>query len=123
MERTAGTALLADSAATKADLVRAYGVDGCKIHVTYLGRDELLAPVRDGRALADVQARYGIAGRYLLYVGTLQPRKNLARVIEAFACLAGDPAFSGLQLVLAGKKGWLYGDLFVQVERMGLPGE
>jgi len=116
------TALLADSAATKADLVRAYGVDGCKIHIAYLGRDELLAPVRDGRALADVQARYGIAGRYLLYVGTLQPRKNLARVIEAFACLAGDPAFSGLQLVLAGKKGWLYADLFAQVERMGLPG-
>jgi len=112
----------ADSAATKADLIRAYGVDGRKIQVIHLGRDETLAPVRDDRALAAVRARYGIAGPYLFYVGTLQPRKNLARVIEAFARVAAAPAFSGVQLVLAGKKGWLYDDLFAQVERMGLPG-
>ncbi len=76
----------------------------------------------DAQTLAEVRARYRITGQYLLYVGTLQPRKNLARVIEAFACMAGDPAFSGLQLVLAGKKGWLYDDLFAQVERLGLAG-
>jgi glycosyltransferase involved in cell wall biosynthesis len=114
--------IIADSAATRADLIRAYGVDGRKIRVIYLGRDEMLAPVKDERALAEVRARYGIAGRYVLYVGTLQPRKNLARVIEAFARVAAEPAFSGVQLVLAGKKGWLYDDLFAQVERMGLPG-
>jgi glycosyltransferase involved in cell wall biosynthesis len=55
-----------------------------------------------------------------LYVGTLQPRKNLARVINAFAGLAGDPALAGVQLVLAGKRGWLYDDLFAQVTRLGL---
>jgi glycosyltransferase involved in cell wall biosynthesis len=114
--------VIADSAATRADLIRAYGVDGRKIRVIHLGRDETLAPVKDERALAEVRARYGIAGRYVLYVGTLQPRKNLARVIEAFARVAAEPAFSGVQLVLAGKKGWLYDDLFAQVERMGLPG-
>ena len=58
----------------------------------------------------------------MLYVGTLQPRKNLARLIEAFARVAAAPAFAGIQLVLAGKKGWLYDDLFAQVERMGLAG-
>ena len=114
--------VLADSAATKADLVRAYGVDVAKVHVVYLGRDETLAPVRDAAALAAVREHYGIAGRYLLYVGTLQPRKNLARVISAFADLAGLPAYDGIQLVLAGKKGWLYDDLFAQVERLGLRG-
>ncbi len=81
------TVVIADSAATKADLIRAYGVDDRKIRVIYLGRDEMLAPVRDDQALAEVRVRYGITGRYLLYVGTLQPRKNLARVIEAFARL------------------------------------
>jgi glycosyltransferase involved in cell wall biosynthesis len=59
-----------------------------------------------------------------LYVGTLQPRKNLARVIDAFARLAGNPALaptlSDVQLVLAGKRGWLYDDLFAQVTRLGL---
>ena len=103
------TVVLADSAATRADLIRAYGIDGGKVRVTYLGRDETLAPVRDDRALAEVRANYGIA-------------KNLARVIEAFARQAGDPAFTDVGLVLAGKKGWLYDDLFVQVKRLGLPG-
>ena len=116
------TIVIADSEATRADLIRAYGVDGSKIRVIYLGRDETLAPVRDDRVLAEVRARCGIAAHYLLYVGTLQPRKNLARVIESFARAAAAPAFSGIQLVLAGKKGWLYDDLFAQVERSGLAG-
>ncbi len=114
------TAVLADSAATKADLVRAYGVEPGKIHVVYLGRDESLAPVLDPSVLAAARARYGIGERYLFYVGTLQPRKNLARVIEAFVRLAGTPAFAGVQLVLGGKRGWLYDDLFDRVERLDL---
>jgi glycosyltransferase involved in cell wall biosynthesis len=124
------TLVLADSQATKDDLARAYGVEPGKIQVVYLGRDEALGPVRDANALAAVRERYGIAGRYLLYVGTLQPRKNLARVIEAFARLTGDPsagsgqaaALADVQLVLAGKRGWLYDDLFAQVARLGLAG-
>ena len=64
--------------------------------------------------------RYGIAGAYLLYVGTVQPRKNLARLIEAFAqtlqiverrLQIDDPhlqsTICNLQLVIAGKRGWL----------------
>jgi len=135
------TLVLADSQATKDDLARAYGVDRGKIRVVYLGRDEAFGPVRDANELAAVREHYGIAGRYLLYVGTLQPRKNLARVIEAFARLAGDPsagslarvahrpgragqaaALADVQLVLAGKRGWLYDDLFAQVTRLGLAG-
>ena len=115
-------AVLADSAATKADLVRAYGVDAAKVHVVYLGRDEALAPVRDPAELARVRARYGIGERYLLYVGTLQPRKNLARLVDAFTRLAGDPALTGVQLVLAGKPGWLADDLAPRVARLGLAG-
>ena len=113
-------AVLADSQATKDDLVRAYGIDPGKIRIVYLGRDEALGPVRDVHELARVRERYGIAGRYLVYVGTLQPRKNLARVIQAFGRLAGDPSLADVQLVLAGKRGWLYDDLFAQVARLGL---
>jgi glycosyltransferase involved in cell wall biosynthesis len=100
--------------------VRAYEVDPGRVHVVYLGRDQAFGPVRDADQIAHVRERYGIVGRYLLYVGTLQPRKNLARVIDAFAGLAGDPALAGVQLVLAGKRGWLYDDLFAQVTRLGL---
>ena len=118
------TAVLADSRATKDDLVRAYGVNPGRVHVVYLGRDETFGPVRDVDQLARVREHYSVAGRYFLYVGTLQPRKNLARVIDAFARLTGDPTLaptlSDVQLVLAGKRGWLYDDLFAQVTRLGL---
>ncbi len=116
------TLVLADSQATKDDLVRAYGVDPDRVRVIYLGRDEALAPVRDPEIVSAVREHYGIGGRYLLYVGTLQPRKNLARTIEAFARIVGRPALTNVQLVLAGKRGWLYEDLFARVERLGLAG-
>lgn len=115
-------AVLADSQATKDDLVRAYGIDEGKIRVVYLGRDEALGPVRAVDELAAVRERYGIRGRYLLYVGTLQPRKNLARVIEAFGRLAAAAEMADVQLVLAGRRGWLYDDLFALVARLGLAG-
>lgn len=113
-------AVLADSAATKADLVAAYGIAPDKVRVAYLGRDESLAPVIDPAVLAEVRARYGLGPRYLLYVGTLQPRKNLARVLDAFAVSADRPALADVQLVLAGKRGWLYDALFAQVARLNL---
>lgn len=113
-------AILADSAATKADLVQAYGIDPAKAHVIYLGRDETLRRVTDPARVAAVWRKHGIGPRYLLYVGTLQPRKNLGRVIAAFAAIADRPELAGVQLVLAGKKGWLYDDLFAQGARLGL---
>jgi glycosyltransferase involved in cell wall biosynthesis len=116
------SAVIADSEATKADLVRAYGIEPNKVRVIYLGADPDLAPVRDPEALAAARARCGIGERYLLYVGTLQPRKNLARLIEAFGAVAGDGALRAVQLVLAGKQGWLYDDLYAQVMRAGLEG-
>jgi glycosyltransferase involved in cell wall biosynthesis len=109
--------LLADSEATKADLIAHYAASPDKITVAYPGYDQTLAPVRDPARIETVKARCGIASDYFLYLGTLQPRKNLARVIDAFAA-----AKTGAGLVLAGKRGWLYDDLFAQVHRLGLEG-
>jgi glycosyltransferase involved in cell wall biosynthesis len=111
----AATHILADSEATKADLVTHYATPPGKIAVAYPGTDETLAPVRDFAIIKVAQARYGITGDYFLYLGTLQPRKNLARMIEAFASIESEAV-----LVLAGKRGWLYQDLFSQVCRLGL---
>ena len=110
--------LLADSEATRRDLVHRYGVPPEKITVAYPGYDERLAPVTDPAALAAVRARYSLTDPYLLYLGTLHPRKNLSRLIQAFHNL--QPATCNLQLVLAGKKGWLYDDIFAQVRALGL---
>jgi len=119
----AATHLLADSQATKADLVAHYSTLPEKITVAYPGRDETLAPVHDLATIEAVKARYGISGDYFLYLGTLQPRKNLSRLIAAYAHPAPpSPSHPVPQLVLAGKRGWLYEGLFAQVRRLGLEG-
>jgi glycosyltransferase involved in cell wall biosynthesis len=109
--------ILADSKATKSDLVDRYNTPPEKITVAYPGRDETLAPVRDPAAIQAVKARYSIVGDYFLYLGTLQPRKNLARVIEAFATIQTKAV-----LVMAGKRGWLCEDLLKLVHRWRLEG-
>jgi glycosyltransferase involved in cell wall biosynthesis len=92
-----------------------------KITVAYPGIDETLAPVRDPTTIEAIKARYGITGDYFLYLGTLQPRKNLNRLVKAFAQTQNSRPET--YLVLAGKRGWLYDDLFAQVRRLGLEGQ
>lgn len=107
--------VIADSRATRDDLARMYGVPEDRIRVAYPGIRPGLAPVDDRAAIDRVLDRYGISRPYLLYVGTLQPRKNLLRLMDAFATLPGQHA-----LVLAGKKGWLYSDILRRAEALGV---
>ncbi len=72
------------------------------------------------RVLTDERRRYGLPQRFILHVGTLEPRKNLARLMEACRPIfAQEPQTC---LVLVGGKGWLYDDIFASVERLGLAG-
>lgn len=117
--------VIADSQATKDDLARHYAVATNKITVAYPGRDENLRRVDDPSIVQDVKRRYGIAGEYLLYLGTLQPRKNLVRLVQAFSTLYSPPSTLHAQpstpkLVLAGHKGWLYDQVLAEVKRLGL---
>jgi glycosyltransferase involved in cell wall biosynthesis len=99
--------VIAISRATRADLVRCYGIAPEKISVVYHGVAPEFRPVSDQQRIAAARERYGIApAPYLLYIGTVQPRKNLARLIDAFAQVAKESA-ALLQLVIAGKQGWL----------------
>ncbi|HET9014835.1 MAG TPA: glycosyltransferase family 1 protein [Thermomicrobiaceae bacterium] len=95
--------LIAISRATRDDLIRYYGVPDGKIRVVPHGVDERFGPM-DPAAAAAV-APLGVRPPYILFVGTLQPRKNLARLIRAFDRLAGERP--ELTLVLAGRRGWL----------------
>jgi glycosyltransferase involved in cell wall biosynthesis len=116
----AASQVLADSYATKADLVHHYGADPGQVTVVYPGVDESLRPVTDDTRIAATSNRYGISGDYLLFLGTLQPRKNLRRLVEAFAKVIEDPAAHQIQLVLAGKKGWLCRGLSDQIAALKL---
>jgi len=112
--------IIADSQATRSDLVRHYHVPERNISVIYPGGGSSLRPVTDAARLLAVRERYGLPGRYLLYVGTIQPRKNLRRLIEAYGLLIQRPETSDLSLVIAGKKGWLYESIFRRTVELGL---
>jgi len=101
--------LLADSAATKRDLINQYHADPDRITVAYPGLDPAIKRVDDPAEIARVKAKYHIDGDYLLYLGTIQPRKNLQRLIAAFASCN-----LPLALVLAGKSGWYAEQLLQQ---------
>jgi glycosyltransferase involved in cell wall biosynthesis len=116
--------VIAVSQATQDDLVQHYGLEPGKITVVYSGWDERMQPVEDETTIERVKARYGIRGEYVLYVGTLQPRKNLGRLLEAYGLLRKQAQRGGAPgLVIAGRKGWLYDPIFQQVERLGLESE
>ena len=115
----AARVVIADSEATKADLVAHYCISPEKIVVAHPGFDSDLARVTDPSTIATVKRRYGVQGDYFVHIGTLQPRKNLARLIQAFSKL---PVADSVQLVLAGKTGWLYDELFRMVRCLGLEG-
>lgn len=105
--------VLADSKATADDLTQIFGINAAKLHVVYPGVDAL--PVGD---IAAVRAKYGLPERYFLFLGTLQPRKNIAVIVQAYQrWRAANPADSA-ELVLAGGKGWLYDERWVA----GVPG-
>jgi glycosyltransferase involved in cell wall biosynthesis len=117
----AATHILADSEATKADLMDHYATRPDRITVAYPGIDPSLSPVSDPAVIQAAKARYRIDSDYVLYLGTLQPRKNLRRLVDAFAEFAGrETDIETTDLVLAGKRGWLYEELFEQVRRRGL---
>jgi glycosyltransferase involved in cell wall biosynthesis len=118
----ASALVLADSLATQRDLIHYYGLSAAKISVVYPGRDETLVPVTKPAELAAIRARYDLQQPYLLYVGTLHPRKNLVCLVQAYAQLLSQPAGRATDplLVLAGQKGWLYREISDEVRRLGL---
>ena len=111
--------VIAISEATKRDLVERYGINPRKIRVVYHGRDAAFTPILDPAQIAETTSRYGVTQPYCLHVGTLQPRKNLGVLVEAWEMLRSSVE-QPPQLLLAGKRGWLYSDLFSAVESRGL---
>ena len=114
---TAATRVIAVSQATAADLVRFYDVDLAKIDVVYeaCAEPSIVEPDR----LADSQQRWRLRRPYALFVGTLQPRKNLVRLAQAYAQLLHRNSVAW-DLVLAGAPGWLSDKLMADIEGMGL---
>ncbi|MBN1889093.1 MAG: glycosyltransferase family 4 protein [Thermoflexales bacterium] len=124
----AARAVVAVSECTRRDAIRLYHVPEEKIHVIYEGVDTRFEPVRERELLQAVREKYALPERFILHVGTIEPRKNLPRLFEAFAaldvgCQNLQPATCNLQpaphLVLAGKTGWLSDETFQCAQALG----
>lgn len=100
--------ILTISSASKSDIIKTYGVPEDKVVVTYPGI-KLRIKNSELRIMKDLKKEYGIGGDYLLFVGTLQPRKNIVRLVEAFSKII--PKHKDLELIIVGKKGWLYEEI------------
>ena len=127
-------AVLADSQATRGDLARLLDYDPARVTVVYPGVSSRFRPLPP-EVTEPVRARLSLPERFVLFVSTLEPRKNLVRLLEAFARLGdggwgmGDgeplspiphPPSADLHLVIAGRRGWLYEEIFAAIERLEL---
>ncbi len=101
--RAAGIITVSESA--RRDIVRLYRIDPGRVHVVHEAAAPAFRPVRDRNEITRIRGRYGLADRFILYVGTIEPRKNLPLLVQAFAACRrrGDLPH---QLVCVGPYGW-----------------
>lgn len=104
--------IIAVSKTTKKDIVKNYNVDEAKVSVVYNGFEK---PIKKP-AMSKVEGLK--INNFILFVGTIQPRKNLKILIDAFNMFL--LINKDFKLVIAGKKGWLYKNIFEKVETMNL---
>jgi len=112
--------ILADSHATKSDLTSLLKVPPEKITVVHLAAGPAFRPLPEVEARR-IGAQYGLEPGYVLFVGTLEPRKNLPGLLQSYHLLLNEEVTTA-PLVLVGGKGWLYDEVFERVEVLGLAG-
>lgn len=111
-------AVITISQSARNDLVQILKIPAEKIHVVYGAAPDNFGQVKDSDELARIRQKYELSEHFLLYVGTLEPRKNLDRLVRVFGRLkaAGQPH----KLVLAGPWGWSMDGFYQQIEELGL---
>ncbi|MBI5586572.1 MAG: glycosyltransferase family 4 protein, partial [Deltaproteobacteria bacterium] len=109
--------LITVSESTKQDLIRLFRIPGEKITVTHHGAAGEFRPLEDPEASAGLVRKYDLPTPFILFLGTLEPRKNLTTLIQALASLKEKIPQA---LVLVGQKGWLWEEIFRAVTKYGL---
>lgn len=111
--------IITGSENSKKDIIRILGIPEEKIKVIYIGIEEEYKIINDESKLNFVKAKYGISKKFILHVGSMNPRKNISRLIEAYSMLPFE-LLDEYQLVLAGGKGWRSYEIFDKISKMGL---
>jgi glycosyltransferase involved in cell wall biosynthesis len=116
--------ILALSESARQDIIETYGILPERVTMIPLAAPAHFAPVTDAKDLQRVRHTYGIDGDYILSVGSIQPRKNLTRLVRSFASLRRERTGVKLpKLVLVGKQGWLYDETLRAIKESGIGNE
>ncbi|MBP3242480.1 MAG: glycosyltransferase family 4 protein [Ruminococcus sp.] len=113
--------IVTDSQFSKDEIIKYFPQHSDKIRVVQCGVDlEKFRPCTEPERIPEVKKSLGIEGDYFLYLGTIEPRKNLERLIKAYHICTQRIGSDLPKLVLAGGKGWLYDSIFAKVTELGL---
>jgi glycosyltransferase involved in cell wall biosynthesis len=110
-------AIITVSESSKRDIVEQYGLPDEKVTVVYEAAAPEFVPSTAAR-IEEVRQRHGLPAKFLLHVGTIEPRKNLTRLVEAIDRLRARAL--EVPLVVVGSKGWLFDDFFRRIEELDL---
>jgi glycosyltransferase involved in cell wall biosynthesis len=108
------------SNASRDDIIKAYSVPKKRLVVTYPGIKPFVTLTPQVYTTTMLQQSFGITRPYFLFVGTLQPRKNIVRLIEAFSLFLQKSDDQAVDLILVGKKGWLYEEILSAPKTYGV---
>ena len=112
--------IIADSESTRNDILKHFGMGNGSVSAIHLGVDPVrFYHVADKDERASLREQYNLPEHFILYVGTLEPRKNIPRLIRAFAYGVTSKGLPH-HLVIAGRKGWMYGEIFREVRSLNL---
>ncbi len=113
--------IVTDSEFSKSEILKYFPQHEHKIRVVPCGVDlERFHPCDEPERIPEVKRSLEINGDYFLYLGTIEPRKNLERLISAYAAFAKKIGENAPKLVLAGGKGWLDNGIYSRVEKLGM---
>lgn len=112
-------AIIAVSENTKRDVVRLMNIPAEKIFVIYEGVNPSFRPIENREALERARAAYNLPARFILFFSTIEPRKNLVTLLDAYAGLLKQNSDIS-PLVVMGRKGWLYQATLQHIHDLGL---
>lgn len=111
--------IIAVSESTKRDIIRLTGAPEHKITVVYEAAHPIYRPLQDAQLCQAVKDKFEICGDFVLFVSTIEPRKNVPTLLMAYKQLL-DNYRAPVTLALGGEKGWLFDEVFALVEKLGL---
>lgn len=110
--------IIADSLQTKKDILEYFNVPEDKINVVYLAADKRFHK-QDEQQIQNIREKYNLSEEYILYIGTLEPKKNLVTLIDVYYLLKGKYSIKE-KLVIVGAKGWKFNSIFEKVKQLHL---